>query len=61
MNLQGAHKIWACRRRWDALDFFLRHPQPRTIALRVSPCDVKSGALSDDARDETCEGHTSFV
>src|SRR6266852_4064326 len=44
---------------WGAFDFFLRHPQPRTIALRVSSCDVKSGALSDDGLEQTCEGPTS--
>ena len=44
---------------WDAFDFFLRCPQPRAIALCVSPCNVKSGALSDGGRVETSEGPTS--
>jgi hypothetical protein len=43
-----------------AFDFFLRHPQPRTIALCVSTCDVKLGVLSDDGRDETHGADTTF-
>jgi len=38
-----------------ASDFFLRHPQPRTIAVSVWSCDVKSGALYDGVRDQICE------